>query len=221
MIRGPAVRGRAGVCTGTATAYNSGFTRRSSRWSSLGLRQPARRSLRLLKGRSASVVPVSQVRKPAGRYTQWPFWGNVLEGQGSRSKIRNDLGVPSRNGGNHSRSSEAKRFIPSQPQDESLPVLQPVLVSRILPHPMPPRRQLSCSDPRIADIRNPPPAPPQFILIRCDVDKVGARIEPESGVLMISQKEVNGKNLPPGLIPIYSDTMRRAVKLGQAQNPKT
>ena len=35
MIRGPAVRGRAGGCTGTATAYNSGFTRRSLR--SLGL----------------------------------------------------------------------------------------------------------------------------------------------------------------------------------------
>ena len=34
----------------------------------------------LAKNRSASVVPISQVRKPAGRYTQWPFLGNVLEG---------------------------------------------------------------------------------------------------------------------------------------------
>ena len=36
VIHGPAVRGRAGCCTETATAYNSGFTRRSSLCSSLG-----------------------------------------------------------------------------------------------------------------------------------------------------------------------------------------
>ena len=55
---------------GGTTSYNSGFALASFRWSSAGLRQPAVQSFRLLKGRSASVVPSLQVRKPAGRYVQ-------------------------------------------------------------------------------------------------------------------------------------------------------
>ena len=47
----------------TAHAHNSGFTRRTLRV--LGLRQPEVRSLRLLRGRSASVAPSLLVRKPA------------------------------------------------------------------------------------------------------------------------------------------------------------
>ena len=53
VIHGPAVRGRAGGCTETATAYNSGFTRRSLR--SLGaVAQPARWSRRLQRSRDAT-----------------------------------------------------------------------------------------------------------------------------------------------------------------------
>ena len=61
-IRGPAVRGRAGGCTGTATSYNSGFTRRTLRV--LGLRQPARRSLRLLKEEAQASCPSRRFVNP-------------------------------------------------------------------------------------------------------------------------------------------------------------
>ena len=47
------------------TSPNSAFTQRTLRV--LGLRQPIARSLRLLKNRSASVVPSLWVRKRAGR----------------------------------------------------------------------------------------------------------------------------------------------------------
>ena len=92
-------------------------------------------------------VPASQVRKPACRYTQWPFWGEVLAGWGSRSKTRNDLVVPAGNGGYHSRSSEEMQFIPAGHQDGIFPSSRLLLVRQIDPHPMPPRRQLSWFDP--------------------------------------------------------------------------
>ena len=63
-IRGPAVRGRAEGSTGTATAANSGFTQRSSLCSSLGLRQPARRSLRLLKAEAQASCPSRRFVNP-------------------------------------------------------------------------------------------------------------------------------------------------------------
>ena len=64
---GPAVLAGPEARTEATTAANSGFTLASSRCSSAGLRQPARRSRRLLKEEAQPPVPASQVRKPADR----------------------------------------------------------------------------------------------------------------------------------------------------------
>ena len=115
----PSWRGRAPPRS--RPAYNTAFTQRSSRWSSLGAWSIPAQSGRLLKAESQPSVPsrVCPIAQPAtcvhgaclrnrrarvagsqthSRYTQWPFWGNVLEGWGSRSKTGNDLVVPAENG---------------------------------------------------------------------------------------------------------------------------
>ena len=154
----------------TAKAYNSGFTHRSLR--SLGARGPSLApSCRLLRDRNATAcasargcpfaqpataftalayataAPALQVRKPACRYTQWPFWGKVLAGWGSRIKTRNDLVVPA---GNEDIIQDHPKKSNSSPPDFKIgifPSSRPLLVRQIKPFPMPPRRHLSYSDP--------------------------------------------------------------------------
>ena len=133
-------------------------------------------------------VPASQVRKPACRYTQWPFWGRVLEGRGSRGKTRTNLVVPAGNGGSHSRSPEEKQFIPTGLQDRNLPVksLLARKADQTPPDATPKAAFLlrSC----ISDIRILPPDPTPIHPDTMCVHKVRGKTKPEDGGLMISLK---------------------------------
>ena len=67
-------------------AYNSGFTQRSSLCSSLGLRQPARRSLRLLKTEAQASCPSRRFVNPRAVIRNGRFGEKCLKDRAAESK---------------------------------------------------------------------------------------------------------------------------------------